>query len=194
MKGASHDVQVMVYAVMVAAAIVGLSLALWPSGVASQATATSTNTTSGHHASASETGVAVAGTGNNVTVHHHAPPVAQEDRFAGREFLPNHVTFKSIDTLTKGKTGLQADLLLAPYKDKWVRLNGSVKDVRASYQEFLVILIAPHFDNDDTVLCYFQKECKGRLSVLEIGERIEIIGRVAITSRLVKTLKECEFA
>src|SRR5579863_8450134 len=48
---------------------------------------------------------------------------------AERIFLDSHITPKTLDDLTKGRTSVEAGRLIAPYVGRWMRASGKVANV-----------------------------------------------------------------
>jgi hypothetical protein len=81
--------------------------------------------------------------------------------------------------LFRGRTSLQADKVIAPFKGLWIRIQGKVNYVGAEGggSSFLIIIV----DGSDQAFCRGQNAAGQDLSALNSGDTVRIEGKISPT-------------
>lgn len=109
-----------------------------------------------------------------------------------RVFLGPDITPQFLFGLLSGHTEVQAGKLLDIYVGKWMRLSGAVGHVgKFEYGSSTVSFSSQSF-NGVLVYMEFGAAWTERLSVLRLGNNINIIGRVISVTALRVKLQDCE--
>jgi hypothetical protein len=94
----------------------------------------------------------------------------------------------------QGNTSIQAARLAEPYLGKWLKLSGTVSDIRDVFVagKSLVTLKEFSIRNEEYVLLFFSQEWIEHLSTMRAGDSINAIGKVGSIDSTTVTLQDCE--
>ena len=94
---------------------------------------------------------------------------------------------------TPNLTGAQLDNLLAPYKGKWMAVQGDVDDVDTTWPQFLIVPLSRINGNEQVkVQAYFYTD-KDRVAALYRGAHIRVLGQIKNADRFGRVyLDQCE--
>jgi hypothetical protein len=109
-----------------------------------------------------------------------------------RLFVGDNVTPKSLTAFYEGKTQLEGDRAVAPFKGKWIKISAQIKDIGSSTIGTGSLMITASDESPMSVLMVFSREWDTRLSILGRGDRITVIGMIRAIGVLVVILDECE--
>lgn len=103
-----------------------------------------------------------------------------------------NATAEYITGFFRQHTAIQAQLLLAPYIDKWMKVSGVVGEV--SEHSSLISLSFSYDKHPDSMpLMYFQYEWKDRLIILRRGDHVTVLGQItALSDQWYVKLSNCE--
>jgi hypothetical protein len=111
----------------------------------------------------------------------------------GRTFVD--VTPEYLTGLFKEHTSIQAAKLVEAFIGKWIRLEGSLRDVTAiSEDKALVYFTSETFEYGTNVVMYFNDKAtiENRLRVLKKGDQIAVIGQIQYIISMEVGLENCE--
>jgi tRNA_anti-like len=123
-----------------------------------------------------------------------SPPIlpAHVSTLEERIFVGVDITPQFLSSLHSGHTEVQAGKLLELYVGKWIKLSGAVNHVgKFEYGSSTVMFSTQSFDGV-RVLMSFGAAWTERLSVLRLGNNINVIGRITAVDGLMVKLRECE--
>lgn len=105
--------------------------------------------------------------------------------------LPVGRTPKQLVALTTTMTQLQVDQVIAPLLGNWMRVSGSVRSVEREALDRIIVSFA---DPDQWVyLLYFEgKSWKARLSVVQRGDHLDVMGQLSGVGSWGIRLQHCE--
>ncbi len=98
-----------------------------------------------------------------------------------RVILDHHITPKLLDSVIKGKTSVEARLLLQPYFDKWMRTTGEVLNLmHADEQDIFVVVMALYGSeySQRIMSIDFAKSQNDRASILRAGDMVSFVAKV----------------
>jgi hypothetical protein len=122
-----------------------------------------------------------------------SPPRLGAQNLEGRVFVGPDITPQFLQSLLKAHTEVQAEKLLDIYVGKWMQLSGEVCHVGKFEYGSSTVMFAGQPDKDDpAVMLYFSKVWTERLSVLRLGNNINVIGRIGSVNGLRVRLDDCE--
>src|SRR5438105_1880599 len=115
------------------------------------------------------------------------PGTSKEERI----FLPEDITPQFLQGFYRQHTEVQADKLAASYKGKWMRVVGTVFNVRDSYTGFEVP-VQVRGDPDVAIFLTFDRKWGGHVSILRRDDPIEAVGRIRSIGGWGVNLERCE--
>jgi hypothetical protein len=115
------------------------------------------------------------------------PPTTTSDE---RIFV--NLTIAQLTQPFRDHTNLQAQRLFAAYKNKWLRLSGSVDEISHFSEKEINVVLAAEQPSPNLAMLYFGSKWREHLDVLTKGARIEVIGRIERASGNSVGLDECE--
>jgi hypothetical protein len=108
-----------------------------------------------------------------------SPPTLATQDSKGRIFVGPDITPQFLSSLLTGHTEVQAEKLLDIYIGKWIRLSGDLSHVgKFEYGSSTVMFSSQPLMGTPTIVMQFGKAWTERLSVLRLGNNINIIGRI----------------
>ena len=88
-------------------------------------------------------------------------------------------------------TQIQAAKLLDVYIGKWMKIYGTIADIRQLSNSYQVSFSRSH-EIKTIIIMYFNKEWVDRLSVLKLGDELGVLGQIEKADRLSLSLNNCE--
>lgn len=126
----------------------------------------------------------------STVVSSHASPRPSKPSL-GRVFVGPDITGRYLTGLFVNHTDIEARRLLAPYLESWMKVAGTVDNVRESSDEMHVVLTTT--EDGPVFLTFDKKAWKDHLLILRKGNKLGVIGKiVARTDRLGLSLDKCE--
>jgi hypothetical protein len=110
-----------------------------------------------------------------------------------RDFLP--FTPAQLLAMVEGRTMVNAEKIVAPYRGKWISVSGPVSNVWENASGHTVSLCGPNPNRPDwTIWVYleFDKAWDGPCSALAKQDQIEAIGQIRTFGGIDVTLEHCE--
>ncbi|MDO1559843.1 hypothetical protein Q0812_10440 [Brevundimonas sp. 2R-24] len=95
-----------------------------------------------------------------------------------REFLDPDITWDVLSKKVEGRTSLQVEALNKTYAGKWMRVSGTVYDVKRIYGDLCGVDIRLNSRSYGSVLACFGKQANQQLAALNKGDSITIVGKV----------------
>ena len=92
-------------------------------------------------------------------------------------------------------TSLEADRLIAPYLNKWIRLTVTVRDVE--YEDLndtyrVLTILDKKAKLLPTAVLIFQGAWKDQLSLLRRNSAVKVLGRIGAVNSAFTSLQDCE--
>jgi hypothetical protein len=122
-----------------------------------------------------------------------APVEATVPKAEKRIFVGPDITPQFLFSLLSGHTEVQAERLLDIYVGKWIKLSGDVNHVgKFEYGSSTVMFSSQPSKGVPVVAMEFSEAWTGRLSVLRLGNNINVIGRIKSVNAMRVKLEDCE--
>lgn len=124
-------------------------------------------------------------------------PIAPQEQPApapsvpGRLFLPDDITPQYLCGLYRDHTAVQADRLASPYQGKWMKVSGSVDDIRAEYDAFVITIWIVRGELIANVR-FDKRRWADRVSMLKQGSEIKVTGKLQTIGQHAVFLIKCE--
>ena len=96
---------------------------------------------------------------------------------------------KYLSGLYQGHIALQADKLVAPYLGEWMRLTGTIDDVRGLST---LIVTLREYMGMPIVLCLFEDTWREQLMRLIKEQAVTLEGRISVVGSTMVQLDSCE--
>lgn len=107
-----------------------------------------------------------------------------------RVFVPASVTLKDLVGQREGLTTLQADKLTAFYAGKWMKVTGTVYDVKERHKGTMVSIRS--VGDGPFVILSFGEAWTERVSMIGKGHPIKAVGEIEIVTEGGLAMKNCE--
>ncbi len=119
-----------------------------------------------------------------------APPSRQIPVKPERVFVPASVTPTNLVKQREGLTSLQAEKLFAFYVGKWMKVSGTVYEVKKGYPGIYVFIHGA--DQGPIMALDFDKNWTARVSMIGKGHTIQAVGQVESVDDSSVSLDHCE--
>jgi hypothetical protein len=106
--------------------------------------------------------------------------------------IDENLTPQYLVDLFKGRTHLRAIALVKDHIGKRIPVSGKIESVRMTLSGNTLSIYLEHSESQPLVALYFEKEWKDRLSALDQGDQISVIGRIDSVETIMVTLDHCE--
>jgi hypothetical protein len=117
--------------------------------------------------------------------------IEKEPKKSKRIFVGKTVTIGFLQDIYRKNTEIQGDKLAADYIGKWMRVSGEVRGVKSTEEGMRLTMIP---SKNELVSLEFRKKWNDQVSILPLGEKIIVIGRIQEIKSLWVMLEECEVA
>lgn len=128
-------------------------------------------------------------------VHSRTAPEVPVEKKRSMIFLGEEITPAFLVGLYEGHMSVQAEKLVEVYLNKWMRVSGTVIDVKKGWptRDCMKVHMRWHGDNSHTVAVFldFGKEWTDRVLILKSEQRVTVLGKVHTISNYI-ALKDCE--
>lgn len=129
--------------------------------------------------------------GNSASINagSSTAPASAQVAPAVTEKMPANRTIRQLKAMFEGRTALQANALIGPFKSLWVETEGTIVLVNTNP----AVLLKTTAHEADSVECSFSKKWENVLARYDVGEKIKIGGHIADTQNGAQIyLRDCE--
>jgi hypothetical protein len=121
-----------------------------------------------------------------------SPPALAAQNSEGRIFVGPDITPQFLVSLLSGHTEVQAERLLDIYVGKWIKVSGDVSHVGKFEHGHSTVMFTSQRLEVPSIIMHFGGAWTERLSVLRLGNKINVIGRIDLVQELRIFLDDCE--
>lgn len=95
-----------------------------------------------------------------------------------RVFLPDRITPRTLMNICRDKAQHKADLELAPYIGKWMKVKAKVGQLSRLGTSWQIIMDTPRDEFMGHTVAYLKEGYSHRLELLDIGDEVEVEGQL----------------